>query len=448
MVLVLLLAACADTTGTLPATPSPDSATSLLPYPTPSPSKRTVLSARRAAVDGGSAGVQQATRTPTPQPTPESVQVEVWWPDELYPQADSPAEAALLEQFDGFRQTAIYGLEVRRKRSGGLGGILPTLRTAEPVAPSAMPDLTLMRRSDMVIAATEELILPLAEWVPNGTLDGLLPGAQALGEVDGVLYGVPYALNFYHVVYYASVFDAPLANFEHVLDAAPRYWFPASPPPNAEVNWTLLLQYLAAGGRLVGDTGALVLDEEPLLAVLDYYAQGVDAGIFDPALLNFTGYADYWNDFVASEVNMIGVDTMTYLRHKDSVQNIGLEPVPTRDGSALTALDGWMWVVTARDPDHQKRARAFMSWMMRISQQSAYTELFGVLPSQQSALRLWENEAYVAFAQSMLPDARVIPSAQRNSSAAVVLQQSFERVLEGTSAQAAVDQALGTLVDE
>ena len=56
----------------------------------------------------------------------------------------------LLSQFDGFRQTYAYNLDVRRKRSGGLGGILPTLRTAVPVAPRAVPDLTLMRRTDMI----------------------------------------------------------------------------------------------------------------------------------------------------------------------------------------------------------------------------------------------------------------------------------------------------------
>ena len=85
---------------------------------------------------------------------------------------------------------------MRRKRTSGLGGILPTLRTAGPVAPGALPDLTLMRRADMLTAATEGLIVPLDTWIPTDLVDDdLLPGTRALGEIDGVLYGVPYALN-------------------------------------------------------------------------------------------------------------------------------------------------------------------------------------------------------------------------------------------------------------
>jgi ABC-type glycerol-3-phosphate transport system substrate-binding protein len=181
------------------------------------------------------------------------------------------------------------------------------------------------------------------------------------------------------------------------------------------------------------------------VAVLDFYAQGVRQGIFSASLLNYTTYGDYWNSFVSAETNMVGVDSVSFLSRRTSVQNMGLGPIPTLGGARIAALDGWLWVLTTTDPDHQQQARAFLSWMMRISQQSAYTEVLGILPSQTRALRLWDDVGYAEFAQELLPGAQIISQAQRSSSAAVALQESFRAVLEGASVSVAADAALARL---
>jgi ABC-type glycerol-3-phosphate transport system substrate-binding protein len=409
-----------------------------LPAPTETPTE--ILTVSRNVPN-----LQQ--NTPTPQPTPGKTTIRVWWPDELYPQTSGEAEDVLLEQFEGFRLTySSYTLDMRRKRTGGMGGILPTLRTAAPVAPGALPDLTLMRRADMLTAATEGLIVPLTGWIPSDLITGdLLPGTQALGEIDGVQYGIPYAVNIIHSVYRASVFEVAPLSFNDVLIQKPDYLFPGGATP---VNWTLLLQYRAAGGMLVDADGAPTLDRDPLVAVLSYYARGVEQGLFNPSLLEYIHFDDYWNRFASGEVNLIGVDSMTYLAHKSSVQNIGLAPLPTLGSTPITALDGWMWVVTTNDPDRQQQALVFLSWMMRISQQSSFTEAFGILPSQRRALRLWNDEQYAQFAQDLIASTQIIPLAQRNNNAALALQSSFADVLSGTSAETAADAALAMLADQ
>jgi ABC-type glycerol-3-phosphate transport system substrate-binding protein len=107
-----------------------------------------------------------------------------------------------------------------------------------------------------------------------------------------------------------------------------------------------------------------------------------------------------------------------------------------------------MWVVTTNDPDRQRQALVFLSWMMRISQQSSYTEAFGILPSQQRALRLWNDEEYAQFAPTLIASAQIIPLAQRNSNAALALQASFADVLGGTTADTAADAALAMLANQ
>jgi ABC-type glycerol-3-phosphate transport system substrate-binding protein len=436
LLLIVMLGACANNLTTYQA----GGETSVTPAVTPT---QILIVSRSAGVGTDSQPVQN---TPVVQPTPEKITIRVWWPDELYPQTSGEAEDILNEQFGGFRLTyTLYDLDVRRKRTNGLGGILPTLRTAGPVAPGALPDLTLMRRADLLTAATEGLIVPLDAWIPTDlTGDNLLPGTRVLGEIDGVLYGIPYALNLYHSVYRASVFEEPPLSFDDVLTQEPVYLFPAGTTP---VNWTLLLQYRAAGGKLINADGAPALDRDPLVAVLHYYERGVEDGLFSPALLQYTRFDEYWNRFASAEANLIGVDSATYLAHKTTVQNVGLAPIPTLAGTPITALDGWMWVVTTNDPDRQQQALVFLSWMMRISQQSSYTEAFGILPSQHRALRLWNDEQYAEFARTLIASVQIIPLAQRNNNAALALQSSLADVLSGTSAETAADAALAMLAE-
>jgi len=365
-------------------------------------------------------------------PAPAREIVRVWWPDELYPQEAGEAREALESQFASFAQSyTTYELEVRRKRTSGLGGILPTLRTALPVASGALPDLTLMRRADMLTAANEGLIVPLDDWVPADVAgNNLLAGVRSLGEINGVLYGVPYALNIVHNAYRPAALAPPPLSFTDVLNAGTPHLFPAGAMP---VNCTALLQYWAAGGRLVDEDGAAILDRDPLLDVLSYYAAGTAAGIFSPALLSYTRYDDYWKQFVAGETDLVGVDTTTFLRRRGSVPSALPVSVPTLDGAPITALDGWMWVAPPHPPEHRQRANVFLAWMMRIGQQSVFSEAFDLLPTQTRALRLWDDREYADFAQDLLAAAVLVPEAQRTNSAALALQEAVSQVLQGAA---------------
>lgn len=379
----------------------------------------------------------------TPTTSAPLLTVRVWWPDELYPEAEEE-EGILLAQLDGFQQGMPgYTLDFRRKRTNGLGGILSTLRTAAPVASGALPDLTLMRREDMITAATEGLIFPVEDWVPATLVNGdLLPGARQLGEIDGVLYGVPYGLSTVHVVYRTTALPNPVLTFADVLSQKPRYGFPAGTAPT---SWTLLLQYRTAGGRLADDSGVPVLDREPLVAVLDYYAQGVREGLFDASLMEIASVEDSWEAFISADVDLAGVDTFTYLSGKARVLNIAVAPIPTWDGAPVTALDGWLWLLTTQDPDRQERALAFLLWMMRTGPQGLLTEAVGVLPSQRQALRIWEDQPYARFAGNLIEFADVSPLTYRSSPAAFALQQSLEAVLAGSSPEEAADAAIAQL---
>lgn len=390
--------------------------------------------------------LEHARGAPPGQATPVASRVRVWWPDELYPAEGSAAADLLTRQWDGFRSTyRSYNLEIRRKRASGLGGILSTLRAASGVAPGALPDLALMRRADMVTAVAEGLLVPVADWAPSDLLaSDLLPGVEALGEIDGVLYGVPYALTLTHTLYRPSALSAAPSTFASVLRDAPDYIFPGGSGSSAAVNTTVLLQYTHAGGRLVDADGDATLDRDPLLSVLQYYATGATQGIFGPELLDYSQPASYWSIFVSGDADLIGVESSFYLSHQGEVPVAALGITPTHDGAPTTALNGWMWVLVTHDPDRQDRARAFLSWMMRVSQQAALTEALGVVPSQARALALWQNQTYAQFAAGLFPGGQIVAGGQR-SSAAAALQASFADVLDGMAPEQAADEAIASL---
>lgn len=416
-----------------------------------SPTARQITPTPAAPDRGLASGDALATSAPpstaTPLPALDPYTVRVWWPDEIYPPDDDPAQPILTRQFDDFTQTySRYTLQIRRKRGNGLGGILPTLRTAQPVAPGALPDLTLMRRADMVTAATEGLIVPLGDWIPPDILESLLPGVAQIGEIDGTLYGLPYLLTLVHMAYRESVVPAPPTTFEDVLAQDATYLFPGNVSGQGTgANWTVLLQYLAAGGQLVDANGLPALNREPLLAVYSYYEQGVALGIFGPELMTLAQPDDYWDRFETGAESLAFVNSTTYLRHRANVPNAAPASIPTLNGTAITTPESWIWVLTTADPDRQNQARAFLSWMMRVSQQSAFTESYGYLPTTQRALQLWDDQAYVTFAQSLLVNMVLVPDTQRSNSAAAALQAGFAAVLEGTPSEAAADEALQLL---
>lgn len=428
LLVVLAVATGCSTSGSAPLVNSaPD---------TPLPS---LVSARNVAV-----GQPAAQTTPVVEATPQKTLVTVWWPDELYPDTNTAAAAIFNDQLDLFRVTyPSYEIELRRKRTSGLGGILATLRTAAPVAPGALPDLTLIRRSDVITAAREGLIVPIGDWIPADlTGTNLIAGTLALGEVDGTLYGIPYALTIQHTVYRPTVFSDPPLSFDAVIAAGTPYLFNAGESP---VSWTVLLQYFGAGGRLFDDSGGATLNLDALMAVLEYYARGVRGGVFTVRLLDYSTLNDYWNAFVNGEAHIASVSSRTFLGMKSSVQNIAYAPIPSLDGSSLTVLDGWLWVVTTQNPDRQQRALAFLAWMMRVGQHGAFTEALGMVPSQTRALRLWDDRAYAEFAETLITTAFVFPEERRNNAAAAALQEAVADVLRGTSPEIAADEALTKL---
>ncbi|HLA44746.1 MAG TPA: extracellular solute-binding protein, partial [Aggregatilineales bacterium] len=255
-------------------------------------------------------------------------------------------------------------------------------------------------------------------------------------------YGLPYSISIQHLVYQGSTFEEPPLSFEAVLNDGERFLIPGKPVAGYEVSDVLLAQYLHAGGRLVDSGGVATLDQEPLNEILSFYAQGVEKGIFNIDLLNYTSPNDYWTRFLQTDVSIAITSSDTYLQSSETGKHVEYAPVPTYDGEPLVIIDGWLWALTTTNVEQQRGALAFLEWMTSAEAQADYTLALHILPSRQRALRIWQDSVYAATVEVWLEGGIVIPSDQRNNNAAHQLQAAFEAVLNGAAYEDATSEAL------
>lgn len=365
----------------------------------------------------------------------------IWWPEPLAPLNNAEANEMLSEQISAFKAAqGNIDVQLRRKMESGVGGIMSTLRAASPVAPGALPDLTLMRRSDLNSAAQAGLIYPLEGLISSAISNDLYRAALSLGQVNEQLYGLPYLLEVQHMAF-SPLDTPPPARFEDVLAQEVSFALPVAQVD--QINNVLMVQYLDAGG-ILPNSDAASLNSEALLATLQFYEDALAEGLIDPAVLNYVSAADYQADLLDGSLGSGLVNSTQYLDWLQSGASLEFGPVPTASGSVVGEVDGWMWVLTTANPDRQGLAGRFLNWMLNASRQGEYSQAVNMIPSQRTALQTWEDGPYIRFLRQLLNNAVPPVSDAEGGSALRSVQNALVAVLSKTST---ADQAAQDLLD-
>lgn len=378
------------------------------------------------------------TPLPTDEATPpEMVSLRIWWPEPLAP-LDQPEVTELLNQLiSDFAadQEGRVDIDFRLKGYGEVGGVMATLRSAAAVAPNALPDLTLVRREDLILAAQSELIYPLEGLISSAIIGDLYDSALALGTVNEQVYGLPLTLDVLQLAYYPPRDDG--WSFDDMLSRERQLVFPAGRVSG--INSTFFLQYLDAGGSPPDSDGTLRFNEDALLEVLRFYEAAHNQGVVSPDVLEYTTINDYLADLTVGDIDTAVVNSNTYFDMRSNGRDLLAAPIPTASGEPITLVNGWLWVMSTEDSDRQMLVREFLTWMMETDNQRDYAEIVRMLPSQRTALQDADNEAIdVALMDAMLMNAQ-IPQPE-NAGAALVraMQNALTSVITGErSAEAA-----------
>lgn len=412
--------------------------------------------ASQAGLQDGTAGAPTPAITQTPTasaataiPTIEATvatpaNLTLWLPEDLFLLATDEEGASVdvfAEQIAAFSASEEgVPVEVRLKRLRDVGGILPTLRSAKDIAPGIFPDITLIRREDLPAAVQDQLIQRMEGIVPSAIIGDLYPSGLLLGQVNNVLYGLPYSLEIFHVVYDPRQFNMPDSTLQGYLDGQIPLLMPAARPNG--LNTVFMLQYLAAGGE-IATNGALVMNEAALLSTFEFYEAAVAQGLISAEVLNYTRTQDY-RALLESGTRSTSavVSAQLYLQLVAQNPNLQFMPIPTESGAPITSLEGWIWVVTSTDPNQREHIGNFLEWMMDANRQSEYMRVLNLLPSQRTAARLLYGEAYDEFAAMLIPSA-VIPSSDAiTGNTARAIQGGLASVLSGERSATEATQAV------
>jgi ABC-type glycerol-3-phosphate transport system substrate-binding protein len=368
----------------------------------------------------------------TPEPTPAGPrELVIWWPEPLAPLDNEDAADLLSEQLSAFQQeNETIVIDFRLKQVGSVGGVMATLRSASAVAPGALPDVTLLRRNDLLIAAQNRLIFPLDEAQFPAVLEDLPSIGVELGTAENALYGLPYILNVQHMAY--QVDDAPLAGwrFADLLEGDRGFIFPAA--RTSGINDVFLLQYLAAGGERL-DLNQTAVNANALFDTLAFYEQALAAGVIDPSVLEYSTLADYQELWLTDRPAVPALVTSTaYLRLQGAGFDLDFGVVPSNDGQPVATVDGWMWVLTTSDAERQARAIQFLNWMLNAGRQGQYTRAVEMLPSQRTAIRQMSDADYATFISDLIANGTLPLTESESGATARVMQNALEEVILGT----------------
>ncbi len=385
--------------------------------------------------------------------------IRIWWPEALY---DEPSRTTIDALFTNYNAASNTQIESRIYLMNFQGmNVVSQLQLVNTVAPSALPDIVLIRRDDMntilqqasltsanadptVYTQRPVELQPLTVWDTisiTNELSALSPTLVSMGEINGIRYGLPYLIEVQHVLYEPTAFDEAPQTAQDLLAAGEPILFTARPNTGQAVNDFLLTLYVSAGGTFINSEGIPILDEVPLRQTLIFIEEATASQIISVDLLNYRQPEEYLDLLVEGERNFAFVNSSLYLTHEE-LTRFTVEAVPTLDTEPSVLLDGWVWVLLTDDPERQAAAFQFVRWMYETDQMVDVALAVHSIPVQERALNAMDDPYYESI-QNLIGNAILVRG--RRNPAAVALQNAFEAVLNGASSTEAATTALNSL---
>lgn len=413
--------------------------------PTPAPSATATPAPLLTATPAGEATL--------PPPVSARVMALTWWTPEFFsPKAPQPAGPLLAEQLAAFAasQQGEVTVNVVLKARYGKGGLLDFMRTAQPVAPGALPDLVALDVIDVEQAVAAGLLQPLDELLAPDLLAGLYPFASANGQFDGRLWAVQFAADTEYMVYLKTRPETPPATWPALLATRLPYLFPISGTsagavarPAEALTHAVIGQYLSAGAVQDPADRGLQVEAQPLTRLLAFYAEAVKSGFLPPAALEVGDADTIWSVFTQSTVPFAHVNARRYLSEVEALQDIGYAAAPGYAAPVRSVADGWVLAVVTTDPARQRAAAELIAWLLQPENAAAWSRAAGWLPTSPEALAAWGANPYFAFLDEQLATAIHYPAGAEYAQAAARIQKAIVSVVKGeASPEQAVQAAL------
>ena len=375
--------------------------------------------------------------TPAVSPTPSpptaissAITLTLWTTEAFFPTEDDGSGQVLAQQWQAFEAThPNVTIEYVLKKPYGKGGILDFLSTARAAAPTVLPDLVILDTLELDEAAAAGLIQPLDDLVSSEVQQDLFPFARR--SFNEQLMGIQFEADVEHLIYNTNKIDSAPITWREVLSDSVAYIFPAG-GEGSLVNDAFLIQYLAAGGQLFDEGGAPALNNDALVEVLQFYADGLEAGAIPPSVLEFADLDDCWVVYVSAQAALSNVSSARYLADRALLKNTAFAAIPTRDGNVATLSKGWALAIVTEDSSRQAAAAQLIEWLLEPENNADWNLAAGHLPARQAAFdHLGTEDQYFPFVRQQLANVYPRPIAAAYDKMGRALQRAVQDVLQG-----------------
>jgi len=340
----------------------------------------------------------------TPTATPSGPRtLYIWVPPQFDPSANQTAGALFQARLDEFvTQHTDIRIEVRVKAEEGASSLVNSLEATKAVAPSIMPELVAVSRSDLETAVARGLLHPLDGLTNLPEETDWYAYARQIGRIQNTVYGLPFAGDALALVGFRSPIPLPTGWTDIQEDTI--LVFPAADPDGL---LTLSL-YLSAGGTLLDEQGQISLDEALLTNVLSLYVSDGEYITISPQVLNYETFEQAWNAFREQRGNLV-VNWVTRFLSEGSSQ-LALAPLPGLEANQYTLASGWSWALSGVNPENEALAVELAEFLSDGQFLAEWNQATGYLPTRSAALASWEDATLQLTLKQIAESAALLPS--------------------------------------
>lgn len=316
--------------------------------------------------------------------------------------------------------------------------MLDFLTATEAAVPELLPDVAVLDTRELAEASRRDLIRPLDGRIGPELAQDLAAPARRAGQVNESWWGLPFQADVHHLIYNTDVMLTKPATWTDILGTTTEYLFPAAGQGTVTdegdlVNDSFIIQYLATGATLTGEGGQAILDADATEAVLQFYADALEADVIPENAVDFASAEDVWSLYLSEEVAMANTSAHLYLENRENFRKSSFAPIPTRDAEVTAIFHGWAYVLVAREHERQTAAWSLIEWLVSPERLGEWAYSANYMPTRLSAWPEDAEDEYLAFLAEVLQNARVRRTGAGHDDVARALQQAVESIFNGTS---------------
>jgi len=388
------------------------------------------------------------TVTPTIEATPEATptysgpqELVVWVPPQFAPDNGSQAGRSLEQRIRLFSvDNPGVSVNTRVKAASGSNGLIESLIITSQAAPEAMPSLIALPREDLETAALKGLAIAMDDYSSIIDETDWYRYAQEMAIIDGRTYGFPFAGDALIMVYRPAKTGIITSNWEQVFSKGQSIIFPAA-NPKAFLGLTL---YMSAGGNVIDTQKSAIIDEEPMLQVLELLDDGNQNGIFPVWLTEYSTMTEAWEAY--QERSSAGVVTWSSQYFAELPADSMAMMLPSMGEEPYTLADGWVWVVTEPQPELVENSAKLAEYLVDSDFLMEWIPETAYLPTRPTTLNGWSNQTVRSLISQMVVSAQVQPSNSTIATLGPIFSDAVESILkQETSPDQAVQDALELL---